>query len=860
MDELNGLIEQLYENNAALLYSWVRKMLATFGGITDKDVDDFVSVANEVIATITTQNSYDATQATAHGIKGYVYRAIENKVKSEITKRNRLKRNPHDSEGNVYNILSLDAPLETSHGYSKNNTKTMQDVLSIQASDFDVFEEVTKRENGGSSDKITTYLSKLTSTQKQILAMRARKISRENIAKELNISLRALDEEIRTLKSFNLTKVFFSQEECTMPRRIDTVCTIADTQKDNQDKTWMFQNREGSGGTSFQHRKEVYTTESIIRKIKDSSFIYDHPLQREGDRFSTVVKGNLISDILQGNPIPPLYFAEELLNNGQRRLVYNLDGKQRSLTCYEFYHNSFKISNNITKYEIEYFTPVLDKNGKPKCDEHGFPICDKTVYDIRGKKYSDLPVALQNIFLDYHWDAVMYFNCTTEDIEYHISRHNQGKSPNTSERTRMNLGTDNARMIGNIIQMDFFKEIGGYKRTDFKNGTIQRVVAETLMSVRYMDNWLKNSVEMAKFIKANAKEVDFDYIEDMIVRLEKVVEDNVDVAAMFNSKDTFLWFAMFDKFSQLGLEDARFVEFMDAFRTDLHNKVIDNVTFEEVSTGSTKDRAVIMRKLTYIETAMQMYFGWIEDNAEDIYNEVDIEDTEDVDVFTDEECAYYLNEQDDTTEVDVDTDVDIDTEIIDVDAYEVVQTDEYDTINENENNNEITSSVYPMTHTWETWEKYFKRFAKSLLLQDMDITQEQLEKIAVESMMLMDKQTDISDKAAKKYVATMELFDTDMDDAMLYMSMLNSYSARLNPIYESIEPEAISPIIGLIKGAFFDDVDDEGIYDNDMGNLLKKWVHKLDTTDCAKKVEYCYAMTEEMKAIMQAKQADNTNV
>lgn len=806
---MNELVEKLYANNASMLYGWVKKILTVFGGITDKDIDDFVSVANEVITNILVKETYDETQAAA---QIYVYRAIENKIKTEITNRNRLKRNPHDNEGNIYHVLSLDAPLNNSSDWGKD--KTVEDYLSKQASDFDVFDEVIKKENTYQSEKITTYLSKLTSFQKKILAMRIKKISKDKIAETLNVSHRAIDNEIRTLKSFDLTKVFFKKDDDQTTQKFK-----ATIKEDNN----MNGNNCRQVGTHQKHKKEMYTTFGLIDQIASDMLIYEHPLQRESDRFSAVTKGNLISDMLQDNPIPPLYFAEEYVND--KKCVWNLDGKQRSMTCVDFYNNCFKISKNITKYNIEYFSPVLDKNGNKTYDDRHIPICEKKVCDIRGKKYSDLPEVLQKQFCNYRWDTILYFNCTNEDIEYHIGRHNQGKPTNTSERTRMNLGTKNARRINELVQMDFFKEIGGYKRTDFKNGTIQRVIAEMVMSVRYMDEWRKNAIEMGKFLKANVTEEDFEYIENMITRLEKITENNVDVADMFNAKDTFMWFAMFDKFSKLSLDDTKFAEFMDAFRTDLHKTVIDNVTFEDVNMGGTKDKNVIMSKLAYIEETMNMFFG--------LYDDV---------VNVKEETTDMKEAKEDMSDT---VDAELEIETVDAHVEDIIDADEIaneDVMAEDDTEDNYISDDYEFD---ETWEQYVTTFAKSLLLKDMDIAEEQLKRIAVESMMLMDNRTDITDKAAKHYVKTMELLDTDVDDAFLYMSMLNDYSLALNPVYESIEPEAVPSLVGFMNVMFKGNVDDEGTNDATIIGLLKKWVNRLNTSDCTKKVENCKMLVKD---------------
>ena len=50
--EQQEIIEEYYENNARKLHQIVDKIVAGFGGLSDKDMDDFYSIANEVFSKI----------------------------------------------------------------------------------------------------------------------------------------------------------------------------------------------------------------------------------------------------------------------------------------------------------------------------------------------------------------------------------------------------------------------------------------------------------------------------------------------------------------------------------------------------------------------------------------------------------------------------------------------------------------------------------------------------------------------------------------------------------------------------------------------------------------------------------------
>ncbi len=344
---------------------------------------------------------------------------------------------------------------------------------------------------------------------------------------------------------------------------------------------------------------------SIIKKIEKHTIRFDHPLQRESEQWSPSMKGNLVSDILQGHKLHPLIFAEQIINGVP--IIWDLDGKQRCTNAYLFSKNGYKVSKNIRRWVISYQIVKKDKKGKDVLDKNGFPMVINVEFDIRGKKFSDLPEELQDRFLDYSFNYDQYLNCSEEDIGYHIERYNDGKPMTSPQKGITKLGTEYAEMVKAISNMPFFKERGAYKISEFRNGTINRVIVESIMAVHYLDKWNKLE-EMCKYIKENATIGVFRDFEKMVGRLEKVITDKS--AHVFNSKDSFLWFALFAGFRKIGIEDKKFVEFIIAFTTSLHSKGIDGVSFDSIlaNTKSTKDKGIV-RKIIHLEKLMKIYLA-----------------------------------------------------------------------------------------------------------------------------------------------------------------------------------------------------------------------------------------------------------
>ena len=99
---------------------------------------------------------------------------------------------------------------------------------------------------------------------------------------------------------------------------------------------------------------------SIVKKMDRHAINFDHPLQRASEQWSSVMKGNLISDILQENPIPDLVFAEQEIHEAP--VTWGIDGKQRCTNIKDFVIAENKSDYwNIFLPDTDYFSNIIVK-------------------------------------------------------------------------------------------------------------------------------------------------------------------------------------------------------------------------------------------------------------------------------------------------------------------------------------------------------------------------------------------------------------------------------------------------------------------------------------------------------------------
>ena len=560
---MEQIVNSYYENNAKKLHNIVDKILRKFGGLSDKDYHDFYSLANEVFVDVI--QSFD----------GFLYSCLSNKFKSEMTRLNRQKRQGDRT------AISMDTPIGEDDGLTIGDT--IQSDFSMEAATEEIMEDCY-------DEKVEKYFSSLSAIQRKIIEMKMADIPVSEIKMKLELSDKQYEQHCNEIKSFEKISI------------LGIKSSFEDVEEDF--KMQIAQTMEKS-------KSNKLSIASIIKKIDKHTIRFDHPLQRESEQWSPSMKGNLISDILQGNPIPALVFAEQVVNG--IAIIWDLDGKQRCTNAYSFSKDGYKITKNIRRWMIEYQAPVVDENGDTVFDENNFPKYERKEFDIRGKKYSELPVELQEKFDDYNFEIVQYLNCSSEDIAYHIARYNEGKPMTAPQKGITRLGEEFASVVKSISSMPFFKDKGGYKLFESKNGTLNRVVVESVMAANFLEDWKKKQEDMCGYIKDNATTTDFDNFEDMVGRLEKVVTD--DVAEMFDSKDSFLWFGLFARFIQADNDDKKFIEFMAEFTQSLHSKKIDGVSYDNLNGKSTKDKNVVLGKMEHLEKLMYEFLGVNKENV-----------------------------------------------------------------------------------------------------------------------------------------------------------------------------------------------------------------------------------------------------
>lgn len=185
---MDKILITYYSNNAKKLHKMVDKILLKFGGLSDKDLDDFYSLANEVFVDV--MRRYDGSQS----FDGFLYSCLLNKIKTEITRRNREKRKADRMS------ISIDTPV------GDDDNSTIGDMI---ADDLTIEKEIFDKNEEGYSKRMLLYLSRLSNLQKEVLRLNIAGYLPVEIRKELHISEKQYTDCHAAIHSFRNVSVLF---------------------------------------------------------------------------------------------------------------------------------------------------------------------------------------------------------------------------------------------------------------------------------------------------------------------------------------------------------------------------------------------------------------------------------------------------------------------------------------------------------------------------------------------------------------------------------------------------------------------------------------------------------------------------
>lgn len=367
---------------------------------------------------------------------------------------------------------------------------------------------------------------------------------------------------------------------------------------------------------SENYRTDKYSMYSLLQDKKNGDMNCNYILQREPFQWTTEEANRYFCRILSNLPIPEIILCEQKKKG--LTISHLIDGLQRLSYAEAFKENRIKIgSAGAERHLIQYRDYVLDENGNRVLDEDGLPEYEMKVFDVIGKYYKDLPDELKKRFNNFNINVTKFFDCTDEQIADHIRDYNNHASMNKEQGGLLNVSAQTAGYIKKISQKNtFFKNCGKFTDNNVIKGKLERVVAESIMLMFFRDSWKAKLDTIYKYVDENATEQQFLKLNSHFNRLELALgDDNKDLKSLLTPTTMPMWIAVFDKFTTYNIEDSRFVDFLNAYNTELKDKEIDGVSMADFKDQQTKKKTTITGKIDLLVKLMNEYLHITEDTS-----------------------------------------------------------------------------------------------------------------------------------------------------------------------------------------------------------------------------------------------------
>lgn len=601
-EEQLAIIDEYCCDEMKKLKKLCNPIITKIGGISEKDHDDIYSLAQFVL--YKSVKNYDKNNTNGASFKTFLYNILSRRIYATyIRDKNRQCRSntKTDKDGNVIFIpdVSLDAPTEES---SDIKEKIASDYNVENASEFDF----TVNEN------VENFMSSLSNIQRKILEMKMKEIPTDKIRSELGISAARYAKEMESIKlneglsMFTKNRREFIEEDMYMEERVMGI-------------------NESEG-----YRMDKYSMFSLLDMKKTGDINCQYILQRKPFQWSNEERNRYICRILSNLPIPEIILCEQ--NVKGMTISHLIDGLQRLSYAEAFKENHFKVGEaGAERHLIQYREYVLDENGNRILDEDGIPKFELKVCNVIGKSYKDLPDELKKRFNNFNINVTKFFNCTNEQIADHIRDYNNHSAMNNEQSGIVSISTDTARRIKTITEKcGFLKNCGKYTTTNRIKGKLDRMVAEMIMLLFHPNDWKSNVKATYKYLDENATKEEFDTLYSELDMLESVIENAGDeINAMFTTTYTPMWVAVFHNFLTSGKDLHNFVDFLNAYNSELKDTEVNGVSMADFKDQQSKKKATITGKVELLIQLMNEFLHI--DTTETENNEVDNvkDDTED---------------------------------------------------------------------------------------------------------------------------------------------------------------------------------------------------------------------------------------
>lgn len=360
--------------------------------------------------------------------------------------------------------------------------------------------------------------------------------------------------------------------------------------------------------------EKVMSVESYLDDIVSENISDNQDVQRNFCSSNAFVDG-IIMTILTDDYLPSLILGEIAKDGIVEQ--YLVDGMQRTGALRKFRFEGYKIGKGTEETTVEYQRKKKDENGVIVRDAEGLPEWETAEFDMKKKGYDDLPPELKKRFNNFQAKVAIHQGCQSmRDISKLVRKYNINTAMNANQKSFTYLDLY-ARKVKTIAASDFFNESAALNEKQNAKGLWENMVIRSVMTVFHLDSYKKAAKDIAIFLNTNASDVEFEQFQHLANSLSDVVGDAY--KDLFVPKNIPVWFAAYNHFAELGIENVKFRKFLDVFKENLHMNPVEldcevknvdgDITWDKLDALSgTTDNGVVKAKIKALCQLIDKFF------------------------------------------------------------------------------------------------------------------------------------------------------------------------------------------------------------------------------------------------------------
>lgn len=341
---------------------------------------------------------------------------------------------------------------------------------------------------------------------------------------------------------------------------------------------------------SFVNSNTTWSVKQVVSMYDKGKIDLHHPIQR-GDVWENWRRELLVDSLLIEFPIPTIYAKRGVNEKGQQVYII-MEGVQRIRTFEKLLHDKLPVT--ISDTAIPYIESEIGE--------------EMDYYEIKNKKFSELPLSLQE-HLKTTMISFKYFeNLTPAEEVILFNRLNMGKP--LSSKSKFIAAIKDLDGIFEIGTHSLFEEMLTPRALDSKNQImiVAKVWCMLYMNLEDVSFELKHmSTLFAEKVINNDERAVLDSVFSLIQATHKVLMDSKEKATakkLYTETHMVSLTPMFKEAVDRGIADENMANWLMEFFS------VKNVEYEEATSGSSKNAKIVTRNRILHESFDSFFGDW----------------------------------------------------------------------------------------------------------------------------------------------------------------------------------------------------------------------------------------------------------